>query len=296
MVTADQCCRHQRPGISVVIPVKDDAELLERCLRMVARQTLPALEVVVVDNASTDGSALVAAAYGARVVRESSPGIPAAAAAGYDAARGEVVARCDADSLPPADWLARIADRMASDPDLQALTGTGWFYDLPHLLAGLLRRLYLGTFYVAVHAALGHTALWGSNMAFRRQAWLDVRHRVHRTDPELHDDIDLAFALGPAPTIRYDPRLRVGVSARSLRGGRQLQQRLGRAFRTLTVNWADVPPWTRWAARFETLRRRPATGSSTPSECHSLASRDRECSPPARRRRHADRREHMPLL
>lgn len=42
------------PTLSVVIPVKDDAAELRRCLRALARQTLPPDEIIVVDNASTD--------------------------------------------------------------------------------------------------------------------------------------------------------------------------------------------------------------------------------------------------
>jgi hypothetical protein len=102
---------------------------------------------------------------------------------------------------------------------------------------------------VTVHAALGHAALWGSNMASRRRAWEQVSHLVHRDDPELHDDMDLAFALGPGRRIRHDRRLRVGVSARCLKGSDQLRRRMRRAVRTLRVGWADQPPWVRWQER-----------------------------------------------
>jgi hypothetical protein len=159
-----------------------------------------------------------------------------------------VVARCDADSLPPPEWVHRIL--LGLRPGVDAVTGAGWFYDLPPLVRVVARWLYLSTYFVTVHAALGHPALWGSNMAFTRRSWLEVRERVHRTDPELHDDIDLAFALGPRLTIRHDRTLRVGVSARCLWGGSQLRRRLRRATRTLRVNWAVQPPWERWSARF----------------------------------------------
>src|SRR3954452_8207081 len=92
------------PGtVSVVIPVKDDAVALERCLRLLGQQTVAPLEVVVVDNGSRDASAAGARRHGARVVTEPTPGIPAAASTGYDAARGDLIARCDADSVPDTD-------------------------------------------------------------------------------------------------------------------------------------------------------------------------------------------------
>jgi glycosyl transferase family 2 len=239
------------PSVSVVIPVRDDAAELERCLQLLARQSVPPLEVVVVDNGSTDSSAEVAARHGARVVPEPVRGIPAAAATGYDAARGEVIARCDADSRPPADWLERIVRDLTRDPTLDAVTGRGRFYGLPRWLAPPVSRAYLGAYYLLVHAALGHTAVWGSNMALRRRVWEEVRDGVHRWDAEVHDDIDLAFALGPRRRVRYDRRLVVGVSARSVRGRRQLRRRLDRAFWTLRRNWEVLPPWTRWRTRID---------------------------------------------
>ena len=85
------------PAVSVVIPVKDDAALLTRCLSALAAQDRPVDEIIVVDNGSSDDSADRARAAGARVVRCDDPGIPAAASAGYDAARGDLILRRDAD-------------------------------------------------------------------------------------------------------------------------------------------------------------------------------------------------------
>ena len=83
---------------------------------------------------------------------------------------------------------------------------------------------------------------------------------MHRDDPEVHDDMDLAFALGPLREVAYDRRLVVGVSGRSVRGHRQLRRRLDRAVHTLEVNWAVQPPWLRWQERLEARRTR-MTGS-----------------------------------
>ncbi|HYO40693.1 MAG TPA: glycosyltransferase family 2 protein [Nocardioidaceae bacterium] len=254
--------------MSVVIPVRDDAAALAQCLRLLDRQTVAPLEVVVVDNGCTDDSVEVALRHGARVVTEPLVGIPAAASAGYDAALGEVIARCDADSTPPPDWVERITRTMAEHPGLDAVTGSGWFYDLPRWRTWLARPAYLGAYYLLVHAALGHTTVWGSNMALRRRTWQQVRHQVHREDAEVHDDMDLAFALGPLREVRYDRRLVVGVSGRSVRGRRQLRRRLSRAVHTLEVNWAVQPPWLRWQDRLTGRRgaaqRTNGSGSRLP--------------------------------
>ncbi|WP_121254914.1 glycosyltransferase [Nocardioides ferulae] len=242
------------PSVSVVIPVRDDAELLRACLEALARQSVPPLEVVVVDNASVDDSAAVARSFGARVVVEDRVGIPSAAATGYDAACGEVIARCDADSVPPRRWVERIA-RTLADPEVDAVTGTGWFRDVPPVLRWGLEAVYLGSYYLLSHLALGHRPLWGSSMALRRSSWLAVSDDVHR-DADVHDDMDLAFVLGPSARIRFDPRLRVGVSARSVRGASQLRRRFARAVTTLRLNWTLQPPWERWQQRIRRSSRR----------------------------------------
>lgn len=243
-------------GVSVVIPVRDDATDLRRCLQALARQTVPPLEIVIVDNGSTDESAAVALAHGARVVREPTIGIPAAAATGYDAAVGSIIARLDADSVPSATWIEQVLRALDRRPDAVAVTGVGVFRDAPRGLGPALAVLYLGSYYLLGAAAAGHHVLWGSSMAMRSDAWRLVSPAVHRDDQELHDDMDLAMVLGPGARIGLVPSLVVRVSVRSLRGRTQRRRRLARALRTLRLNWEDAPPWERWAVTLTPPERR----------------------------------------
>ncbi|MEV8240855.1 glycosyltransferase family 2 protein [Microbacterium testaceum] len=245
---------HPVVGVSVVIPVRNDGPHLWRCLRALAAQTLAADEIVVVDNGSTDDSADIARATGARVVFCGERGIPAAASTGYDAARGELILRLDADSLPAPTWIASMVEALA-DPEVDAVTGGAVFHDGPASQRVLMARVFLGTYNTFAFPALGHTPLWGSNMAFRRTAWEAVRDRVH-LDPELHDDLDLAYHLGVDHRIRYVPGRHMRVSSRTVE-----PRRFARCFRrgagTVFAHWpADVPP-VRWA-RVARARRRAA--------------------------------------
>ncbi|WP_106849059.1 glycosyltransferase family A protein [Blastococcus sp. Marseille-P5729] len=236
-----------RPTISVVIPVRDDAEELRCCLALLAEQSLPPDEIVVVDNGSTDRSAQVARDAGARVVEEPRPGIPYAAAAGYDAATQEVIARLDADSRPGPDWVRVVADAMA-DPGIDAITGPGRFHDLHPMVRHPAAALYLGLYFALGGLAIANVPLWGSSMAIRASVWRRVGAKVHR-HLDVHDDMDLGFVLGPRARIRFITRLRVDVSGRSLRGRTQLRRRMRRAVVTLRANWRITPPWTRWRRR-----------------------------------------------
>lgn len=231
--------RERAPRVSVVIPVLDDAAALRHCLERIAAQSVDPLEVVVVDNGCVDESAAVARAAGARVVAEPVRGIPAAAARGYDEARGDIIARCDADSVVPPDWVERIRDAFAADPSLDGLTGPGRFHDLAPRWTALASTAYaLGTF-VAGGAAVANVPLWGSNMALRRTAWDAVSARVERADPDVHDDLDLTMQLGPRARLRFDGSLRVGVQGRMFHSRAAARGRVSVAMRTFRRGWAS---------------------------------------------------------
>lgn len=235
------------PAVSVVIPVRDDAVPLAACLQALAAQSRPADEIVVVDNASSDDSAEVARAAGARVVFCGERGIPATAAAGYDAARGDLILRLDADSLPGPGWIARMVDALA-DPDVDAVTAGAVFHDGPERGRRPMAWAFLGMYTAFAYPALGHAPLWGSNMAFRRAAWLAVRDRVH-LDPEVHDDLDLAFHLGERHRIRIVPgREQMRVSSRTVRP-RRFAKSFSRGMGTVFAHWPRELPPLRWARR-----------------------------------------------
>ncbi|WP_218221566.1 glycosyltransferase family 2 protein [Nesterenkonia sp. Act20] len=253
-----------RPStVSVVIPVKDDSRVLAICLAALENQTRPAEEIIVVDNASSDDSAATARAHGATVIGCPEPGIPAASAAGYDAAAGDLILRLDADCVPPASWIQEMVAAFADQPEVAAATGPSRFIDGPALIRPPLIAVYLFTYRCFSFPALGHLPLFGSNLAMRRDAWQAVRLEVHRDDPEIHDDLDLSFHLGERHRlvrVRGEP---MGISMRPFHDARSFQRRIRRGLRTVTIHWPhDFPPyrwrrtrWTRWT------RRHALTGS-----------------------------------
>lgn len=249
------------PTVSVVIPVKDDAEKLRHCLSALGHQDLAAHEVIVVDNASRDNSADIARAAGARVVVEPRAGIGIASAAGYDQACGQIIARLDADSVPGPGWVAAVARPFAADPKLDAITGPARFNDGPAALRWPALLAYLVPYFVLTGLALGHTPLFGSNMAFRRRAWREVRGGLHLDDWLVHDDVDLSFHLGIGHTVRFCPSVVVGISMRPFSDGGGLL-RLRRGFHSVFLHWPDETPWRRFARRAG--RESPAGGGHRP--------------------------------
>ena len=230
--------------VSVVIPVRDDA-VAARALpaRCWPGRPSPPDEVVVVDNASTDDSAAVARRAGARVVPEPRLGIPHAAATGYDAARGDVIARLRRRLPARAATGWRGSAAAMADPRLDAVTGTGSFHDLPPVLRPLAdARSTSAPTTLLTHLALGHTAAVGLEHGGAAHAAGSGSATRCTATADVHDDLDLAFVLGP----------QLGDPA----GARARRRRLRRArcagwpscaaawtarSRTLRLNWADQP-------------------------------------------------------
>jgi glycosyltransferase involved in cell wall biosynthesis len=114
------------PFVSVVIPVRDDADGVQLCVAALADQTYPAerYEIVLVDDGSADPlrqSEVPAAA--ARVVHQARSGSYAARNAGIDQAAGEIIAFTDSDCVPKPDWLERACLAFTQNPDWQAIAG-----------------------------------------------------------------------------------------------------------------------------------------------------------------------------
>lgn len=242
------------PTSSVVVPVRDDARELQGLLEALGRQTRPPREIIVVDNGSRDRSAEVAREAGCTVIHEATPGIPAAAAAGYDAARGDLIVRCDADSRPGPGWIAA-HERAHARGGRRAVivTGPSWFL-LPAPLGALAAAMYLGMYMLATGAALGHLPAFGTTMSMRRQWWRSVRESVSRSE-EVHDDMDLSFQVGPGEHVRLAWSARVAMSPRALRPGRAALRRVSRAICTLRRNWRVQRPWERWMDRCSARHR-----------------------------------------
>ncbi len=89
------------PRVSVVVPAYQAARTIGAAVSSVLGQTYSDLELVVVDDGSTDATAAIASAHegAVRVVRQENRGVAAARNRGLAEARGELIAFCDADDM-----------------------------------------------------------------------------------------------------------------------------------------------------------------------------------------------------
>lgn len=201
-------------NISIVIPVYNEADHLAACLSAIAVQSEMPFEVIVVDNNSSDKSAKIAESFPfVSLINESRQGVVHARNRGFDAARGEIIGRIDADTLLPANWVAQV-QTIFKDKTISAVSGAAHYYDFA--LDGLADW---GDFKLRgrLSQKLGNqNFLWGANMAIRRSAWQSIRYELC-DDPGLHEDFDLGIHLQRRDhKVLYDKRLLAGVSSRRL--------------------------------------------------------------------------------
>jgi len=111
------------PGVSVVMPVYNAERWLPEAVDSILRQSADDLELLIVDNGSTDRGPELANDYARRdgrirVLFEPRRGLSRALNRGLEAARGALVARLDADDLAAPDRLERQAAFLAAHPDV----------------------------------------------------------------------------------------------------------------------------------------------------------------------------------
>ena len=217
-------------GVSIVVCCHNSAKRLPNTLAHIANQKIPddvSCEVIVVDNASTDGSAALAqelwprtSRIPLRVVEELQLGLSFARHRGIIEARYELVSLIDDDNWAYPEWVSVAAEIMAQHPEVGAcggyneavceVTPPAWFERFKASYAvGAQGR---GTGDVTDTRGF----LWGAGLTIRKSAWqqlVDSGYQsllVDRQGEKLSagQDTELCFALRLAGwRLWYDPRL-----------------------------------------------------------------------------------------
>lgn len=115
----------EQPGVTVVVPVRDGAELLDRCLAALDAQDYPAhlVQVLVVDNGSTEDVGAVVARHRATLLRQPVGGSYTARNAALGHATGPVLAFTDADCDPAPTWLSTAVADLQGPPEAAMVGG-----------------------------------------------------------------------------------------------------------------------------------------------------------------------------
>ncbi|HET8738609.1 MAG TPA: glycosyltransferase family 2 protein [Acidimicrobiia bacterium] len=235
------------PTVSVVIPARDAAETLPRAIASIQAQTYPNIVDVVV-AASDDASA--SSADGARVVHNPDGSTPVGLNLAIANSTGEVIVRCDAQSVLPPDYVARAVETLertgaANVGGRQVPVGeTPWQRAIARAMTspfgagdaryriggeeGPVETVYLGVFRRDALERLG-----GFDEGFKRNQDYELNHRL----------------IGAGEQVWFDPRLEVTYTPRGSLGelARQYFQ-YGRAKRQFIrrhpggLRWRQIAP------------------------------------------------------
>jgi cellulose synthase/poly-beta-1,6-N-acetylglucosamine synthase-like glycosyltransferase/peptidoglycan/xylan/chitin deacetylase (PgdA/CDA1 family) len=224
--------------VSVVVPAYNEKECIAATLRAVAASDHP-VEIIVVDDGSTDGTADIVEALaipGVRLIRQANAGKPAALNTGVRAATHDIVVMLDGDTIFERDTVRLLAQPFI-DPQVGAVAGN----------AKVANRTSLVTRWQHIEYVIGFnldrrmqdvfgciTTVPGAVGAFRRTALLDVGGV---SDDTLAEDTDLTMALGIAGwRVVYEERARAWTEAPST-FGQLWRQRYRWSYGTIQSLW-----------------------------------------------------------
>ena len=211
----------QAPSVSIVIPAYNEEDTIRACVIAAVGQTVPADEIIIVDNKSTYQTPVIL-----RELQDEFPdapiivlqqteaqGITPARNMGFDAVTSDIIGRIDSDSVLEPNWVEEI-QKVFLDENVHAATGPVIYYDMP------LRR-YMARADDTARRAMSKLVkqyhfLFGTNMALRRTSWEAVRGEICLdADREMHEDIDLSVHLfDDGYNIVYAPKIVAGMSSR----------------------------------------------------------------------------------
>ncbi|HEX6058466.1 MAG TPA: glycosyltransferase family 2 protein, partial [Gemmatimonadaceae bacterium] len=207
------------PLVSVVVPARDEAATIERCVRSALAAEWPRLEVLVVDDHSTDDTGAIArriAAEDPRLRVVVPPPLPAgwfgkpwACQAGFDASRGALVLFVDADTRQAPDLVPRAVQAMRArgagllSVDADQELGTFWEKVVQPQIFGMLWARFGGTEIVNRSTRVHDKIANGQCILVRRDAYEAVGgHRAVRD--RVAEDLMLAqrfFLAGRNPAL-----------------------------------------------------------------------------------------------
>ena len=181
------------PAVSVVVCAHNAAETLDECLTSLGALRYPKVEIIVVNDGSTDATADIARGHPhVRVIDTPPGGLGSARNTGLTAATGEVVAYTDADCRVDPDWLTYLVQPLVGS-DLAGVGGPNVVPEDDPWMAQCVARAPGGPTHVMLDDRVAEHVP-GCNMAFRRDALLGI-DGFNPVYLRAGDDVDICWRL-----------------------------------------------------------------------------------------------------
>jgi glycosyltransferase involved in cell wall biosynthesis len=176
--------------VSIIIPAHNAAKTLESCLAACLQQTYPEIEVIVVDDGSTDATARIAQSFPVRFIQQEQRGPAAARNAGARIAGGGILVYTDADCVPRPDWIGQLLTGF--EEGIVAVGGTYGIANPGALLARLVHEEIM-----VRHEPLGDSVdfLGSFNVAYEKGAFDRIGGFDEDFTAASGEDNDLAYRL-----------------------------------------------------------------------------------------------------
>ncbi|WP_414622305.1 glycosyltransferase [Calothrix sp. CCY 0018] len=181
-------------SISVIIPVHNGGESFRQCLSSLTESTISTDELIVVSDADTDGSWLVAQEFGAKVIRMPVNGGPAKARnLGASVATSDILYFIDADVVISPSAIAQVKKAFENKSELAALIGS---YDDEPGETNFLSQ-YKNLFHHYNHQIASEEAFtfWGACGAIRREVFLSLGGFDENYRRPSIEDIELGYRI-----------------------------------------------------------------------------------------------------
>jgi len=199
--------------LSVVIPAYNEEKYIEDCLKALEKQKDSRVEIIVVDNASTDATGEIAESYADKVVREDRKGVAIARQRGFLEATGDIVAFTDADTIVAEGWIEGIRESLSNGST--AVYGPVYLYDGNALERAASK--YAFTSFLLFNHYIGLPNISGQNFAAKRSAIKRVGG--FNINLKSAEDVELGRRIKKVGRLSFEPELKVYTSARRLRAG-----------------------------------------------------------------------------
>jgi glycosyltransferase involved in cell wall biosynthesis len=207
--------------VSVIIPAFNEEAYIEDCLKYLQYQIEKPFEIIVIDNNSTDKTVELAKKFkDVRIISEKKQGITFARNAGFNEAKGDILARTDADTRVQPDWIKKIKEAFEKDEKLLGLSGPGHYYDIPDMVQYKNWVTVIAPKFIKLF--MNHDGMLGFNMAIRKTAWDLIKNEICLDDSHIHEDADLAIHLAKHGKVFLDETLVVQTSLRQLKKRKKL--------------------------------------------------------------------------
>jgi O-antigen biosynthesis protein len=230
--------RGSAPRISVIVCTYNGRATIRECLEGLSRLEYPNVEVLVIDDGSTDGTAEIVREFDVRLVSTENRGLSAARNLGLELASGEIVAYIDDDAYPDPHWLQYLAEAFRAT-EFAAVGGPNLPPPGDDFVAEAVANAPGGPMHVLLSDREAEH-IPGCNMAFRTAAL----RSLGGFDPQFRtagDDVDICWRIqASGGKVGFHPAALVWHHRRkTVRAYWKQQTGYGKAEAMLQIKWPE---------------------------------------------------------